>query len=294
MDDLEFQINRIFDNMKKLSLLITLVLAAVGVQLTSQNLMVNGSFENTTPLASYRSYKLEPVISNWNNSGYLDIHNVNIHCGDTLKIMGGFGNQHLDLNGTTGKIYQTVSNLKVNAKYVLSFYSSINCNITGSTWTQSGKVNVTDSSAKSLVSKTWTYTNAEAYKWNKLTYVFVATSSSIKITFESGGGSTTQHGILLDSVDLRPSNNETVSVAKIDALKDKHLTLFPNPSNQANITATSSFLSTYQLYNSVGQLVKSGNLLVGQNAIEVNELKAGVYIFNANGINRKLILNLGN
>jgi hypothetical protein len=281
--------------MKNVCLLIMMVFTAGAAQLSAQNLIVNGSFENTTPLASYRSYKLEPVISNWNNSGYLDIHNVNIHCGDTLKIMGGFGNQHLDLNGTTGKIYQTVSNLTVNTKYVLSFYSSINCNITGSTWTQSGKVNVTDSSAKSLVSNTWTYANTDTYKWNKLTYAFVATSSSIKITFESGGGSTSQHGILLDSVMFMDSasyyNEGTTSIGNIETGQNNQLTLFPNPSNQVNITTTSSFSGAYHMYNMAGQLVKSGTLLVGENTIELLELKAGVYIFNANGINRKLILN---
>ncbi len=59
--------------------------------------------------------------------------------------------------------------------------------------------------------------------------------------------------------------------------KNKYINIYPNPSS-TNIYVDSEKSTTYNIYNQVGILVKSGNLGIGKNELSVSELVNGLYI----------------
>jgi hypothetical protein len=63
----------------------------------------------------------------------------------------------------------------------------------------------------------------------------------------------------------------------INSFTDNNLKIFPNPSNGIFTIKTSLENSTYQIYNLIGQYVKSGSIINGSNLIDLRNSIDGVY-----------------
>ena len=63
----------------------------------------------------------------------------------------------------------------------------------------------------------------------------------------------------------------------INSFTDNNLKIFPNPSNGIFTIKTSLDNSTYQIYNLIGQYVKSGSIINGSNLIDLRNSIDGVY-----------------
>ncbi len=184
--------------------IISIITASYSCELNSQNLILNGNFEFCNPLPLKGSYSENPSIDHWRRIGYIDVHSNDLASLLDGKLMGGFIKQHIDVNGTLGSVEQTVNNLIIGKEYTFSFFSSISVHIVNNSWIQKAGVTVTDTvSNQVIISDNWTFGFKERTKWKQFTYTFKATSSSVKVKFFSTlGSSTSQHGILIDSVSL--------------------------------------------------------------------------------------------
>jgi type IX secretion system substrate protein/NHL repeat-containing protein len=78
---------------------------------------------------------------------------------------------------------------------------------------------------------------------------------------------------------IRKISNETTSISQVKNTAIEELSIYPNPSagivniEFANVTEN----STYKVYNTMGQEVKSGNLNQTVNQINLQDLNAGMY-----------------
>lgn len=85
------------------------------------------------------------------------------------------------------------------------------------------------------------------------------------------------------SVMIRPlfSNTvpETVGIREISASEKNNFTIYPNPSSE-EFTVRSAKLdnSSYQLFNSLGQLIKEDKIGLNEQTISVSDLNQGIYI----------------
>lgn len=184
--------------------------------ITCQNLIKNSDFELCTPLASLGGYSENPGIDNWERTGFIDIHSNSIVSLMDGKLMGGFGLQHIDLNGALGSIEQTVSNLKIGQSYTFSYYTSISVHVVKTEWIQRAAFSIIDGNNKIMAADSWTLGFGDRTKWVKHSYKFTAESGTVKVKFFSIlGSSTNQHGVLVDSVSLATENTIAKKTFKI-------------------------------------------------------------------------------
>ena len=160
---------------------------AIGLaQISSANLLVNGSFEDPQISSYFQTVNAgAPTITGWVVSGVsVDIVNQNFAPGYPARD----GNQMIDLSGTPGpgRIDQSFST-NVGETYVVSFSGSAN----------SGADQMDLYLNNSYL---YTVTNAAQGSWKDMTYMFTATSESSSIGFGSGYGGTT--GAMVDNVSV--------------------------------------------------------------------------------------------
>jgi hypothetical protein len=96
---------------------------------------------------------------------------------------------------------------------------------------------------------------------------------SYSITDDSGN--TIISGGEFSSVDT--STFRVGETLGINSFTDNKLKIFPNPSNGVFTIKTSLENSTYQIYNLIGQYVKSGSIINGSNLIDLRNSIDGVY-----------------
>ena len=96
---------------------------------------------------------------------------------------------------------------------------------------------------------------------------------SYSITDDSGN--TIISGGEFSSVDT--STFRVGETLGINSFTDNNLKIFPNPSNGIFTIKTSLENSTYQIYNLIGQYVKSGSIINGSNLIDLRNSIDGVY-----------------
>jgi len=86
------------------------------------------------------------------------------------------------------------------------------------------------------------------------------------------------------SIEIDPNNwiingvgtiVENTSLVSVDE-NEMALNVYPNPTTEM-LTIESAETTSYQIYNSMGQIVKIGNLVVGKNQLNVESLTNGVY-----------------
>ena len=115
---------------------------------------------------------------------------------------------------------------------------------------------------------------------------------SYSITDDSGN--TIISGGEFSSVDT--STFRVGETLGINSFTENNLKIFPNPSNGIFTVKTSLNNSTYQIYNLIGQYVKSGSIINGSNLIDLRNSIDGVYFMtvqaeNGEKIGYKLIKN---
>ena len=81
--------------------------------------------------------------------------------------------------------------------------------------------------------------------------------------------------IVIDSFSVL-SNTCTLNLN--ETTKAETLKIFPNPSVGDQITISSPVKGTFQLIDLKGSILKSGNLLKGDNSLDVSALTKGIYI----------------
>lgn len=239
-------------------------------ELNAQNLILNSSFEQCTPSAAPGGYSENPTINNWNRVGYIDVHSNAIASLLDGKLMGGFDLQHIDLNGTFGSIEQIVPNLEVGKTYYLSYYTAISVHIVEPQWIQRAAFRLTDTKSNHiLAADSWTLGFNDRAVWKKHTYQFKAESNSVSIKFFSiTGSSTSQHGVLIDSVSLyTPEAKPAVKSTKLSYSICASDTVVINNTKYFNSGSYTDTLKTYLGEDSVLLIdirLKSGNGCVKQ------------------------------
>lgn len=68
------------------------------------------------------------------------------------------------------------------------------------------------------------------------------------------------------------------------------LNVYPNPANASIIIENKNKQSVFEIYNNVGQLVKSGNLLEGLNTISTSDFTSGLYVIKTNEGSQKILI----
>lgn len=194
--------------LKFLSALAFLLLSSVAF---GQNLVQNGSFENSTPTAwnsnaylAFTTLSSTSTLANWTYVG----GDVNVHH-YTHHNMGcpGADTQHIDLN-TNGIIQQKILGLTPGVNYTLTFFTSVHKNLIGCGATTSqaafGTIqliryldSVTDLSVSMRIPKT------DTGVWKQRTYAFIATADSLILRFKGDSSCYHSGGILVDSVVIR-------------------------------------------------------------------------------------------
>jgi len=101
-------------------------------------------------------------------------------------------------------------------------------------------------------------------------------------------GATSLHSIgfpgTLVSIEIDPNNwiiNQDGAITENTSLvslveNENTFSIYPNPTTEM-LTIESAETTSYQIYNSMGQIVKTGNLIVGKNQLNVEEFSNGVY-----------------
>jgi len=101
-------------------------------------------------------------------------------------------------------------------------------------------------------------------------------------------GATSLHSIgfpgTLVSIEIDPNNwiiNQDGAITENTSLvslveNENTFSVYPNPTTEM-LTIESAETTSYQIYNSMGQIVKTGNLVVGKNQLNVELLSNGVY-----------------
>ncbi|MBK6526456.1 MAG: T9SS type A sorting domain-containing protein [Crocinitomicaceae bacterium] len=70
---------------------------------------------------------------------------------------------------------------------------------------------------------------------------------------------------------------ENTSLVGIDEKSESVLSVYPSPAT-TELTVESTETNSYQLINSMGQVVATGNLMAGKNNIDISNLSSGVYL----------------
>ncbi|MBK9591114.1 MAG: T9SS type A sorting domain-containing protein [Crocinitomicaceae bacterium] len=103
-------------------------------------------------------------------------------------------------------------------------------------------------------------------------------------------GSSTFHTLFspgeIVNIEIDPNNYiinadgtiiENTSLVGIDEKSESVLSVYPSPAT-TELTVESTETNFYQLINSMGQVVATGNLIAGKNNIDISNLSSGVYL----------------
>lgn len=103
----------------------------------------------------------------------------------------------------------------------------------------------------------------------------------------------------LVNIEIDPNNwiinedgvvEEDPSVVGVSEEESSIVSVYPNPAKDV-INVQMNNASTYQILNSLGQIVESGNLQIGNNVIALTEFAAGIYYLKTDGQQVKFLLN---
>lgn len=166
-----------------------------------QNYVLNGSFENSNPLAppsptipansEFITLGGGNTLTNWNHLGGI----VDVHHSDhwSMGVPAGGGNQHLDLNGF-GSVSQDITGLTPGLTYNLTFFTSVHAlmNCQGSSDMDITIANLNASLALTVNDRAWT----------QRSFIFTASSATETLTFSGDGSCYGSGGVLVDLVEI--------------------------------------------------------------------------------------------
>lgn len=100
------------------------------------------------------------------------------------------------------------------------------------------------------------------------------------------------------SIEIDPNNDiinqtgtitQNTSLVGVQELPNAELKIFPVPATD-QITVEASHADLFQIINTSGQIVQQGNLIAGQNEINLTTLTCGTYIFRTSGTQSKIVV----
>lgn len=182
----------------------------------------------------------------------------------------------------------------------IEFYKKVSCENPGSSWSGSG-TSYYDYLAffiDGTMKGQWAGTSDN---WSQQTYPVTAGSHTFKWSYEKDystiGGSDCAW---IDNIKLPAHTNAVTSIHTDMDFAEISMSIYPNPANDnayINLNLTDDSNVSINIYNSVGQIVKTIsniNLQSGENyvMIETSSLNAGMYIVKANIGNETICRNL--
>jgi hypothetical protein len=99
------------------------------------------------------------------------------------------------------------------------------------------------------------------------------------------------------SIEIDPNNYiinadgaivENTSLVGIEEKPESVLTIYPSPAT-TELTVECAETNNYQLINTMGQVVSTGNLVVGKNIIDISNLSAGVYLIKTSSGQKRFV-----
>jgi hypothetical protein len=99
------------------------------------------------------------------------------------------------------------------------------------------------------------------------------------------------------SIEIDPNNYiinadgaivENTSLVGIEEAPESVLTIYPSPAT-TELTVESAETNNYQLINTMGQVVSTGNLVAGKNIIDISNLSAGVYLIKTSSGQKRFV-----
>ena len=99
------------------------------------------------------------------------------------------------------------------------------------------------------------------------------------------------------SIEIDPNNYiinaggaivENTSLVGIEEEPESELTIYPSPAT-TELTVESAETNNYQLINTMGQVVSTGNLVAGKNIIDISNLSTGVYLIKTSSGQKRFV-----
>ena len=81
---------------------------------------------------------------------------------------------------------------------------------------------------------------------------------------------------------------ENTSLVGIEEEPESELTIYPSPAT-TELTVESAETNNYQLINTMGQVVSTGNLVAGKNIIDISNLSTGVYLIKTSSGQKRFV-----
>ena len=76
-----------------------------------------------------------------------------------------------------------------------------------------------------------------------------------------------------------------------NTFSENELRLYPNPASEI-VAFTSESNDQYRIINLIGEVIRSGRVVSGENKIELTGIESGVYVFQIGERKAKLVVNL--
>lgn len=209
---------------------------------------------------------------------------------------GAIGNGTYSSNATT----ELTIYIETLRNDTIKFYKKVSSENPGSGWYSSGTTYYDflafyiDGNMKGQ----WAGTSDE---WSLQSYPVAAGTHTFKWSYEKDYSTTSGSDCAwIDNIKLPSHSNSVTNIHADKDFAENSMSIYPNPANEnayINLNLTGNSNVTINIYNSVGQLVKtidSISLQSGENyvMIETSSLKAGMYVVKANIDNNVITKNL--
>ena len=205
-------------------------------------------------------------------------------------------------SGAIGNSKNTDLTITVNVLYNdnIEFYKKVSCEAPGSNWYGGGQ-NYYDYLAfyiDGTMKGQWAGTTDN---WSLQSYPVTAGNHTLKWSYVKDYSTTSGSDCAwIDNIKLPAHSNAVTSIHADMNFAENSMSIYPNPANEnayINLNLTDDNNVTINIYNSVGQIVKtidSINLQSGENyvMIETSSLNAGMYVVKANVGNNVITKNL--
>ena len=223
---------------------------------------LNGNFEINTAVtdqinlinSQYNNFMTNSIaFGNYNgggpNGGNMDIITSSSFCGSFAQS----GNWYVCLTGggTDAISLKLSAPLVTGNYYTISFYDRFGAPPATVVHPFQIGLSLTDTTFGSLI---YTAPNADSCLWQLRTFTFLAPNNGLYVTVKISAGSTGDVWCHIDNFSI----SETTSIHSVN--QNAYFKIFPNPaSNAINISSAIFGQFHFHIYNSLGQLVKSGS-----------------------------------
>lgn len=265
--------------MKNKIISIALFLCVISLTTNGQSFL-NGDFEvnsagvdqiNLTN-GQYNSFMSNSIaFGNYNgggpNGGNMDIVTSSTYCG--LAAQQGDWYVCLTGGGTDAISLKLSTPLIAGNSYSISFYDRFGKPPATVAYPFQIGLSPVDTTFGTLL---YTAPNADSCLWTLRSFSFIAPNNGQYVTAKLAAGGTSDTWCHLDNFTIM----ETTSIPDVN--QNHHFQIYPNPAiDLINIQSKSTKETYFKIYNSIGQVVKTGLLQPDLTTIYINNLREGMY-----------------